>query len=192
MHLLRVNACLLGTCLLGTAAVRKVTDIRWAPVQSFSSRLAPTVQVEGYSIQPPKSYRRAKVNGPNDSIVYAWIGATRRDGTRPMMMLNFISLPSSELKGQTLNDVSNKLLSGWKRHKLHWQQSLPQQGKLNGLAFVRVLWSGVQPELNLKTQGFSYVGRDGDRIIQILSQDVEPIPNQALEVAEASARTFKK
>jgi hypothetical protein len=40
--------------------------------------------------------------------------------------------------------------------------------------------------------GFNYVAMDGDKVIQLSSQDVAPHHRGALELAETAVLTFKK
>jgi hypothetical protein len=61
------------------------------------------------------------------------------------------------------------------------------------VTFLRSRWSGADANnANQKMHGAIYVAIDGKTYIQIMTQDVEPHHEEALEIGEAAILTFKK
>jgi len=91
-----------------------------------------------------------------------------------------------------LEDILDRFLKGASEHWRAWIQEPVEAGRVNGLKFIRTRWSGINIATGQPTRGFLYLARDGDIVIQISSQDVEPDHEQPLGLAETAALTFKK
>jgi hypothetical protein len=159
-------------------------------------KLGSAVVVEGYSIQIPKGFQKMQApNAPGPMKMAGWIGPERRDKTRPSLTMNVMTLPPGEvekMKGMSLEQLSERLIQGVKRIRTNWKQEQPEKSTINGIEFVRINWSGTNTENNREMRGFAYVARDGDKILQISSQDIVPDGEKELPIAEAAILSFKK
>jgi hypothetical protein len=167
----------------------------WTPDRALVQRLADAADVEGYTIQPPKGFRMQRMqraNAPANPKMFAWVGDTRKDGARPSVTLMIAVPPPGESVNLPLEQVAEKLLGGVKRGRANWRQDTPERGVVNGMNFVRIRWSGMEPGRTRKMEGFIYVALDGTSVIQLGSQDVVPHGKQTLPLAEASVLTFRK
>jgi len=94
------------------------------------------------------------------------------------------------------SDTPEQYLDRWldrlKQRRTNWSQTPIERGRINGLSFIRIHWSGTDPDNQAKLHGFVYVAKDGPKYIQIRSQDVEAHHEQSLKIAETAALTFKK
>ena len=84
------------------------------------------------------------------------------------------------------------MIGGIQRRRTNWSQTATERGKVNGLDFLRVRWSGAEKTKGSNMHGFIYVAQDGLNFIQIGSQDIEPHHEQSLKLAEAAVLTIKK
>jgi hypothetical protein len=107
-------------------------------------------------------------------------------------MLIIAAPPPGEGNPYTLDQVLAKLLAGIERRRKNWKQSKTEQGTINSVKFARAYWQGTDIETGRPMHGFNYVAMDGDKVIQLSSQDVAPHHRGALELAETAVLTFKK
>jgi hypothetical protein len=165
----------------------------WSPAKALSAQLMPAVTIDKYQIQPPKGYvPLPSKSGPNGSTANAWGGLIRADGTRPYLMVFQFSVPAEEGNKYTLQQISAKMLASVEQRRKNWNQSTPEQGTINGITFIRTYWQGTDVTNGRPMHGFNYLGKDGDTLLQLSSQDLNQHQKIALPVAEASALTFKK
>ncbi len=163
----------------------------WKPNQLHLDRLDAARSVDEFLIRPPKGYIAATRIGPFGSEATGWAGPPRGNGTRPQVMLLWAKLPPEELKKYSLEQMLDELVAGLALERENWQRTPPEKGMINGVVFVRTRWSGKDRSLNHKLHGFVYVALLGEKVVQLSSQDVEPHHQEALELAESSALTFK-
>jgi hypothetical protein len=165
---------------------------KWTADQAMLDRLGEAVEVEGYELWPPKDYEPSP-NAPTPPVgkMHAWIGRARPDGGRPFVMLTLIPAPPSVPEGpEALDGVLQRLLDGVKRRSMEWEQSEFEKGTINGVTFVRSRWKATQ--MNKQLEGVTYAAIDGRTVIQLWSQDVVPVQDQAIDLADASIMTFRK
>jgi len=179
-----------GVCWATPSATTK-----WSPNKALLSQLTTAVTINKYQIQPPQGYDLRTQQGPSGSFgsyADAWVGPARTDGTHPYIMLGFLTPPAGEANKYTLKQVFAKMLAGVKHKRRDWKQSPVEQGRVNGMTFLRSYWQGVDIESGLPMFGFNYTARDGNTFLQLSSQDFTPYKKDALPLAETSALTFRK
>jgi hypothetical protein len=166
----------------------------WKPDPALLGDLGEEVEVGDYRIRPPRDYRRLPAvsaqGRPGDSV-YIWLGPARADGAVPRLRVLLLTPPPGEADND-LEDILDKFLKGAREHWRAWIQESVEAGRVNGLKFVRTRWSGISIATGQPTRGFIYLARDGETVIQISSQDVEPDHEQPLRLAETAALTFRK
>jgi hypothetical protein len=159
-------------------------------------KLGSVIDFEGYSIQIPKGFQKLQApEGAGSMKLAGWIGPERRDKTRPSLTMCVVSPPSSEIekiRGMSLEQLSDRLIQGVKRKRANWKQNAPERSSINGIEFVRINWSGTNTDVNREMRGFSFIARDGDKILQISSQDIVPDGEKDLPITEAALLSFKK
>ena len=164
----------------------------WEPNKALLNRLDSPQDIEEFQLNPPRNYTPHTRLGDYGSKATAWAGPLRRDGTRPQVMVLTVTLPAEEVKQYTLEQILYTFMERLSHRRQDWTRTSAEKGTINGLTFVRARWSGTDPNLGRKMHGFNYVTMVGDKVIQLSSQDVEPYAKESLDLAEASALTFKK
>jgi hypothetical protein len=168
----------------------------WKADPAAVKRLGSVVDFEGYSIQIPKGFQKLQSPAGSGSMRLAgWIGSERRDKTRPSLTISVVTPPSSEvekIKAMPLEQLSNQLIQSVKRKRANWKQDAPEKSTINGIEFVRINWSGTHIDVDREMRGFSYFARDGDKVLQISSQDIVPDGEKDLPITEAAILSFKK
>ena len=164
----------------------------WLPTAPHLHKLSTKAEVGAYQLRVPEGYVLRTQSGPGGSMAHAWVGSPRSDGTRPYVMLTMGAPAPGETNPYTLTQVLAKFLAGIERRRKHWRQSNAEEGTIHGVQFVRAYWHGTDIETGRPMHGFNYVAMDGDKVIQLSSQDVEPSHRGALELAETAVLTFKK
>jgi hypothetical protein len=162
----------------------------WKPDASILDGLQAASAVGPYEIRAPKGYEFARAQqAPQGMEGFAWQGPPREDLTRAMVQVALVTPP----RGQGFaspEQFLETMLGGVKRRRTDWTQSAVERGKVNGLEFLRVRWSGTAE--GRKMQGIMYAARDGDRFLQLATQDIEPHHTEALKLGEATIQTFRK
>lgn len=187
--------CLLLTVFWVLTACAAALAGQKQPAQTSSpvaSKLDDELVVEGYSLQPPRNYTVSQQEDRDGSEAFAWLGAQRKDKTRPVLMLSLIPVPAAEVGMHTAEELAGKFASAIKRQRTNWKQEPLQKPTIGGLTFVRIGWSGYQPTEKRDMQGVLYVALDGDTIVEFATQDVLPYALQTLPIAEAAVHTFKR
>lgn len=189
---LLVMAGILSLCMQSLAQVEKGERLPiWTPDRDLLSKLTEAVSILGFQVRPPKGYTSVRqVEGR--AQMFAWQGSVRSDGTAPSLMVGIMTPPPGEASTYTLEELLDKFLAGIQRRRQHWTRTAAERGQVNGLPFVRARWSGTETTSQRKMHGFNYVALEGQTIIHISSQDVEPHHDAALAFAETAALTFKR
>ncbi len=162
----------------------------WVPETKLLEQLSEEAVVGSFRLRPPQGYQFVQQAGPNGAQAFAWKGERRPDGTAPSLMVIVAPTPEGEAPPMDLEKLLAKFLAGIQRRRAQWAQATAERGRIGERTFMRAAWSGLEPALQVKMHGFSYVAIDGTTVIQISSQDVEPYHAQTLPLAEASALTF--
>lgn len=163
----------------------------WTSDKRLEGKLARPVTIEGLTIRPPKGYEIQR-NGGEGASAYAWTGGYRPDGTQAQMMLCIAHPPPKEIAKSTLEQLTLQILGGTKRRRTAWQQGKVEVGVINGIKFGRVRWTGTEPDLGIKMQGFLYVAKTTTGIVFVSSQDILEEAPQTLRIAEAAALTLRR
>ncbi len=181
--------------IAGTHAQDTTAIPHWSPDRALDKQLGKPAKVGEYTLQPPRNYSMRKMdatNAPKGIWGFAWLGAGRKDGTHPTLILSLIAAPEGAAQKYTPDKLAERLVEGVKRRRTDWQQDKTEQGIVNNLTFARIRWTAIEPSLNREMQGFLYAALDGNTIIQVTSQDVLPDAKQTLALAEAAVLTFKR
>lgn len=193
------NRLFLILCVVLTGGIRAAFTRQgpalpqWSPSQTLLKKLGGVVRVEGYTLQPPAGYTLVVPDsGVSEGVSsYIWVGPGRKDGTHPILMLNFLVPPIAQPQNLTLNQIANSLLVEIKAARRDWTQTPAEAGMVQGMKFVRIGWKGTDRKEKRKMQGWMLVAHEGDTFFELSSQDVVPAAQASLPIAEASARTFK-
>ena len=162
----------------------------WKSAKALLNQLDSATEIEGFLINPPKSYSWLTQPGPEGSKMTGWAGLPRSDKTRAQLVILTVRLPKEELKKYNLEQILDELVASIEQERRDWNRTPTEKGLINGLLFVRTHWSGTDIRSGRKMYGFNYVTLVGEKIIQLSSQDVEPYHKESLELAESSAFTF--
>jgi hypothetical protein len=195
------NRLLVALCVVlaaGTTALAQAQASaplpQWSPSPALLKKLGAPVNVEGFLFRPPENYKLVipdeKV--PEGVSSFFWVGPQRQDKTQPILMVNLIVPTADEPRDLTLAQVATRLLKGIHEARRDWTQTPMETGLIQGLKFVRVGWTGVSTKEKRKMQGWLMVTRAGDTLIELASQDIVPYTQEALPLAETSARTFTR
>ncbi|MFL5331482.1 MAG: hypothetical protein ACJ8C4_21540 [Gemmataceae bacterium] len=163
----------------------------WEPDPTVLSDLGPLTDFEGYQIRVPNGYSPLSPPPNLPLKMFLWVSSKRSDQTAAQLMVGIVSPPPGEAN-DSIEKHLDKLLDTQKKDRTDYSQTATERGTINGLAFVRAHWSGINSENQRKLHGFYYVTKEGTTFYHIRSQDVEPHHEQALKIAEATALTFKK
>ena len=194
VYLIAAGVVIVGLGALVAFLLLRKGDKSWKPDPALLEELGEEVEVGDYRIRPPRDYRRlpaVSAQGRPGDRVYMWLGPARADGARPQLTVLHVTSPPDEADND-LEAILDKRLKRAREHWRAWIQEPVEAGRVNGLKFVRTRWGGINIATGQPTRGFVYLARDGNTVIQISSQDVEPDHEQPLQLAETAALTFKK
>lgn len=178
--------------IVSTAPSNSEEGRPWLPTPPHLQKLSTKAELGAYQLRVPEGYVLRTQPGPGGAMAHAWVGSPRSDGTRPYVMLTIAAPPPGETNRYTRAQALAKFLEGIEKRRKHWKQSKAEEGTISGVRFVRAYWHGTEIETGRPMHGFNYVAMDGDTVIQLSSQDVEPHHRGALELAETAVLTFKK
>jgi hypothetical protein len=167
-------------------------DAGWQPDATLLDELAPAEDVAGYQIRPPKGFAKSGPDKPIAGVkaIPFWFGTARADEPAPQLKVQVSTVPAE--MAPPLEEALSGQLSLPKQQLERWSQLEPERGKVNGLDFLRVRWSGTDPRTKAKTSGFTYVAQDGENSVTLSGQATGPEQENALKLAEAAVLTFKK
>ncbi|MCI0662997.1 MAG: hypothetical protein L0220_18165 [Acidobacteria bacterium] len=107
-------------------------------------------------------------------------------------MLTIASPPKEELDKLTLQQSLSTFLAGIEKRQKNWKQNKVEEGSIGGIKFIRSYWEGVDPKSGHSLHGFNYVAIDGEKVINLSSQDIDPFYKESLPLTESAVLTFKK
>ena len=162
----------------------------WEPDPTFLDKLTPARQVGNFDIRIPKEYEFMEGPAQTGIKLHVWTGKSRPDESLPQLTITLVTPPPGETA--TLEEFLTSIAGGVQRRRTNWSQTATERGKVNGLEFLRVRWSGREKIKGANMHGFIYVAQDGSNFIQLSSQDIEPHHEQSLQLAEAATLTIKK
>jgi hypothetical protein len=166
----------------------------WSLAKSDSTSFAPPVKVSRFEFRPPSSFQLVKNLGQGTGFI--WASPVRKDETYAHLMVVVAELTGEDAK-TSLEDNLREVMETIKRRRSDWSETAAEQGKINGLRFIRSSWSGVPTDdkrksfAGRKMHGIVYLTIQNDVGIQIMCQDVEPDHAESLKQAAAAAMTFR-
>ena len=169
----------------------------WKADPAAVKKLGAAASFEGYVLRVPDGYEllEAEKKLPASMKMSGWGGPKRADRSRPSVLLYIMTLPKDDpehLRNLTLEQMSEMLTHTLRNETKKCKTDGPERSKINGIDFIRIRWSGIGIESNRETKGLIYLGRDGDRILQLTSKDFVPEGEKDLPLAEAAILSFKK
>ena len=188
-------SCLVLLCLFGLTVLayqKDGTQSAWTPDKILAGKLDTTADVDDFQLRLPSAYQAKAITGPPGSLINAWVGPARSDGTRPSIVLTIQSVLDKDPSKNTLEAALKIFLENAEKRAKNWTRTALEKGSVNGLSFIRARWRGVNPTTGRIMHGFNYVTIKDRKVIQISSQDLEPHNKEGLDLAEAAALTFKK
>lgn len=149
--------------------------------------------VNRYGLCPPKDYkfiadREKRISLGNTAYTGAWVGQLRSDLSRPQVQITIFDFEKPDKR--SLEQILTKMIELIKEGKVNFSQGPIERGQINGLEFARCEWNGKFRDEPMR--GILYIAVDGPTILMLSTQDLEQYSIDALKVAEASIRTFKK
>lgn len=151
-----------------------------------------------YSIQIPSDY--TEVAGPAQaaSVITAFAGPQRQDGTRPVVLITLADLP--RLLGDahpkiTLAELGANSIKGTQKKREQWKVDVSDT-TLGSVPVKRYSWTGVaivpgRSPLRRAMAGVMFVGVEANIAFFLQTQDVIPYAKDSLPVGERSIRSFR-
>lgn len=165
----------------------------WQPTERSYESVNLTIKesLVPFQIKSPKHY--LVTNSTNSyGELFLFRGIRRKDGTVPSFIVNFIpKLPKQKNQDNIWDCLESALNETHKGRPCKWQQSNMEAGKIGNLIFVRQYWQGEDTYLHKMMHGFVYLGRRGDTLIIIASQDYDPYSKGTVALAEAAILSFQ-
>jgi hypothetical protein len=188
---MRIALLTLLLMLAMAAFAEETVPPAWTPDPALHKKLVATVQFHGYQMQLPKEYTQTLPPEQKGFSLVAWLGAARKDGSQPCVILLLFDLPESEQKNSTDESVMKESLADKARRTTNFKQTTIERGTLNGRVFLRARWSGVSKTNNKPINGVVYLCREGNSFIQLSSQDLAPYTTTIMPLHETAMRTFR-
>jgi hypothetical protein len=188
-----ISMILLMIMLLNTAASVSLATAQWTPKSELIAKLTKEETIDQYKIRIPENFSvHTRTGDPRIISGYIWVGKKHADGVEPHLMLTIASPPKEELEKLTLPYSLATFLAPIEKRRANWKQSTPEEGLIGGIKFIRTYWEGAEPKSGRSFHGFNYVAIDGERVINLSSQDSDPHYKETLPLTEAAVLTFKK
>jgi len=171
----------------------KQANSQWAPKNDLLPKLTKEETVDRYKIRIPENYTvHTRTGDPKVISGNIWVGEKRADGIRPYLMLTIASPPKEEMDKLTLQQSLTTFLAVIEKKQKNWKQIKTEEGLIGGIKFIRSYWEGIDPKSGRPLHGFNYVAIDGERVINLSSQDTDPYHKETLLLTESAVLTFKK
>ena len=171
----------------------KQADSQWAPKTDQLPKLTKEETIDRYKIKIPGNFTvHTRTGDPKIISGNIWVGEKRADGVRPYLMLTIASPPKEELDKLTLQQSLSTFLAVLEKKQKNWKQNKVEEGVIGGIKFIRSYWEGTEPKSGRPLHGFNYVAIDGERVINLSSQDTDPFYKESLLLTESAVLTFKK
>ncbi len=160
----------------------------WTAPPAIAKELAPPTSLGFATIRLPKGIR-LKPEKPAYKGWKAWTGSG--PGWGPVFSIAVVHGQLTESEDIYNMDDATEISMIMLGADFRGVQLTPvENGKINGVAFTRVRWSGISKELNVAMHGFIYTTKKGRKFTQILSQQIERT-RERLRYTDASALTFR-
>jgi hypothetical protein len=162
----------------------------WKGDPQVVDQLAPYDDIEGYEIQPPKSFERnSPQNAPGGAKVVGWAGTPQPDGARAGVTVMVVTIPP-ESGVVTAEELMEKSIAGLKRRYADFQIGPVEVGLLNGMEFSRADFEGTSREFSMHKHGSLYSSKQGGTWIQLQSLDGADYETTS-KLREASVLSFR-
>src|SRR5262245_23393573 len=80
-----VLLCLFGLTVL--AYQKDGAQTAWTPDKTLANKLDSTADLDDFQIRLPAAYQPKAIPGPPGSLINAWVGPARSDGSRPSIVV---------------------------------------------------------------------------------------------------------
>jgi hypothetical protein len=166
----------------------------WSLSEADSTSLGSPYRMSSFEIRPPANFRFIKYLPEEKS--YYWVGPVRADETYPQFFVTITELSGSDTNASLAASLS-EIMDAVKQRRTDWSQTPAEQGKINGLPFIRSSWSGVASSAARKglsgraMHGTVYLTVHDNRAVQIMCQDVAPDHGEWLRLGGFAASTFR-
>jgi hypothetical protein len=169
----------------------------WSLSKADSGSLGSPYKMSSFEIRPPASFRfKGFLPSPG---TYCWDGPIRADQTGPKLFVQIVSVdesPAPDADG-SLAEPLRKIMDAIKKRHTDWSQTPAEEGRINGLPFIRSSWSGSLTNAGragssgTKMHGIVYLTIQENREIRISCQDVAPDHDEGLRLGGFAALTFR-
>lgn len=166
----------------------------WYLAETDSSSLSPPYKMSPFEIRPPANFRFIKYIP--ESKTHYWVGPVRSDETYPQFMVIITELSARDTNA-SLAALLSDVMGAIKQRRTDWSETPVEQGKINGLPFVRNSWSGVASSAAREglagrtMHGVVYLTIHNNQAVQIMCQDVAPDHAEWLKLGGFAALTFR-
>lgn len=161
----------------------------FGPTAEQKRMLDEPVEFRGHAICPPKEYKMIEPRAPKGSVVTAWVGKEREDGTHPLIQVLIGTYPDGQ-RVPKLEDAIVTWMRGQKEDRIAWTQSEVEFGMINGRRFAKQTWEGKEPNLDIVLRGVCFVAIEGRQLLALQTMDCGP-DFAGLAIGEAALTTFK-
>ena len=173
---------------------------KYSSASKYSKGWAPNpehVELLRGTAQPPDAIIPFKLSFPSGyssfmgrnyiAQSFFFSGAPRSNRTKPSFLISLIPKQAGQNKQDSIEDALKAAVEATKKMKTRgWKVGPVENGKIDGVTFVRQYWQGVDPSSKLNTKGFFYLGKQGETLILMSSQDTEPYCAESLPLAESA------
>jgi hypothetical protein len=166
----------------------------WPLGEEESKSLGLPFRMKQFEIRPPANFRY--IDRVSDSQKHYWIGPIREDETYPQLIVIIAELPAGEASAP-LPNLLKDVMAAIKQLRKDWSATPAEQGRINGLPFIRSTWSGVATGASREglagrtMHGIVYLTVHENTVIQIMCQDAAPDYAQWLKAGESAALSFR-
>lgn len=184
-----------------TTAIPKTTLVtpaaelpEWSLAGAAAASLGDPYSMTKFEIRPPANFRFIKYSP--ETKTYIWVGPVRADETYPQLMVIVTPLSAQE-SNNSLTTSLQGVLGAIQKLRESWTSTPIEQGKINGVPFVRCSWNGVVAGgaraglVGRKMHGVVYLAVHENSAIQIMCQDVEPDHAEGIKLGGISALSFR-
>lgn len=152
-----------------------------------------------FTVEIPAGYEEFVGPSMPGGTTVAFVGAPRKDGTKPMVQLTLVNL--AELLHEkaatiTLEEFGESMIKGVERRREQWKVQV-SDSQLGHVRVKRYAWTGVATHpsgglpVGARMLGVMYIGIDADIGFSLHTQDLEQYAKEALPIGENSIRTFR-
>ncbi len=153
---------------------KPVKEAVWQADPKLKRYLGRQYVLGGYSVSRPLGYTDHLVRRQGLLANY-WQEQATASGFMPYLALALAPAPTPARKGDkklTADRLLNISTASMKRGFDDWTETEIEHGRINGISFVRIYWTGTDRQQKRKLRGVSYVAIDDTAAISLTAQDV--------------------